>query len=245
MLFELLGAGVASWLAGESFRRGRRLGDQSLGRRRLGITSEEYARQLQEFRTRFQPPPSGGGPAPYVSCVPSYPDRRAIDNLCKILDSMGRAESLAEQEVYKDAFRTAWAGLVEGQKRCMEGWIRDACPRLEATLSQLQAIALPPAGPAPPPVRGLTPTPAVTPYPGGVPEFIYPSVTIPGPQPMPTPTSFVPSGMPKPGAVGPAIQVAAETVRMPTPTGARAPARPTVSVPFVPAAGGAITFPGV
>ena len=32
MLFYLLGAGVAGWLAGESFRRGRRLGDQSLGR---------------------------------------------------------------------------------------------------------------------------------------------------------------------------------------------------------------------
>ena len=30
MLFYLLGAGVAGWLAGESFRRSRRLGDQSL-----------------------------------------------------------------------------------------------------------------------------------------------------------------------------------------------------------------------
>jgi len=140
MLGLLLGAGAFGFGLGAAIRM----------KRRLGISAEDYARQLQEFRTRHQPPPSGQGPAPYVSCVPSYPDRKAIDDLCKILDAMGRAGSLAEQEVYKDAFRTAWGKLLEGQKRCMEGWIRDSCPRLEATLAQLQAIALPPTGPAPP-----------------------------------------------------------------------------------------------
>lgn len=208
-------------------------------KRRLGITAEEYARAQQAFRQKYQPPAAGGGPAPYLSCVPSYPDRQAIDNICKILDAMGRAGSLAEQEVYKDAFRTAWGRLLEGQKRCMDGWIRDSCPRLQPVLSQLQAITLPPSGPAPAPVRGMTPTRAVVPTPGGVPEFIYPSVTIPGPQPVPT--SMIPTGMPKPGAVGPAVSVAQETARGPTPT---MPARRTVSVPFTPAGGG-MTFTGV
>jgi len=210
MLGLLLGAGAFGFGLGAAIRM----------KRRLGISAEDYARQLQEFRTRHQPPPSGQGPAPYVSCVPSYPDRKAIDDLCKILDAMGRAGSLAEQEVYKDAFRTAWGKLLEGQKRCMEGWIRDSCSRLEPTLAQLQAIALPPTGPAPPPVRGMTPTRAVVPVPGGVPEFIYPSVTIPGPV-----------------SVGPAVSVAAETTQMPAPTATR-PIRPTVSVPMAPAGGG-------
>jgi len=220
MLGLLLGAGAFGFGLGAAIRM----------KRRLGISAEDYARQLQEFRTRHQPPPSGQGPAPYVSCVPSYPDRKAIDDLCKILDAMGRAGSLAEQEVYKDAFRTAWGKLLEGQKRCMEGWIRDSCPRLEATLAQLQAIALPPRGPR---RRGMTPTRAVVPVPGGVPEFIYPSVTIPGP----VPTSFVPSGMPKPGPVGPAVSVATEAAKIAPPTATR-PVRPTVSVPMAPAGGG-------
>lgn len=213
-------------------------------KRRLGITAEEYAREQQAFRQKYQPPAAGGGPAPYISCMPSYPDRKAIDDLCKILDAMARAGSLAEQEVYKDAFRTAWGKLLEGQKRCMEGWIRDSCGRLSPTLAQLQAIALPPTGPAPPPVRGMTPTPAVVPYPGGVPEFIYPSVTIPVPEP--APTSFVPTGMPKAGAVGPAVSIAQETAQMPAATPS---ARRTVSIPF-PAgggmtAGGGIPFTGM
>ena len=150
MLFYLLGAGVAGWLAGESLRRGRRVF------RGLGITAEEYARGLQEFRTLHQPPPSGT-PAPYRSCLPSYADREAREALCRVLEAMEGAPG-GEQVIYQGEFAKRWNALTQGQKDCMEGWLKDACPRAVPHLLALrqQLAPLPPPG-EPTPTRPTLP----------------------------------------------------------------------------------------
>lgn len=238
MLGLLLGAGAAGWLAGESIRRGRRI------RRGLGITAEEYAREQQAFREKFEPGPAAR-PGGYVSCVPNASDRQARENLCKIASAMDEATSEREAATYQDAFDKAWGKLTQGQKDCMYGWVKENCPsvyatfdrllhsQLSARIEALQATIKPPL-PPPTPTKAALPrtTPLelpvyqnveLSPYPAGTPTGMRAPGGMPGgaiPMPLaqtPTPTtaSWGPASGSSLGPTGAAMAVTGPQVPLP------------------------------
>lgn len=96
----------------------------------LGITAEEYARELQERRRQLEPP-SAPSPRRHVSCIPSYLDSQARNRICQVLDALDSATpGSREQELYRQEFDNQWNQLLEGQKDCMEEWIKNRCPQL-------------------------------------------------------------------------------------------------------------------
>jgi hypothetical protein len=139
-----------------------------------------------------------------------------------------RFDALEEANAPPELVREAGAEAQDLSAR-----VEDAKRRIERYEGEIEDLSA--AGeeaPAPPPVYQGVPIPPWVPPP--LPREPIATVPFPGP-------AFIPSGMPKPGTVGPAVSVASETARLPTPS---APARRMVSVPFAPSGGG-ISFTGV
>jgi len=123
--------------------------------------------------------------------------------------------------------------------------VEDAEERVERYEGELEDLAAAGEEPmAPPPVYQGVPIPPFVPplpWPKSLPQEREPIVTAPFRGAAAAPMSLAPSGMPRPGTVGPAVSVAAETAKLPTPS---TPTRRTVSVPFAPSGGG-MTFTGM
>lgn len=224
MLLYLLGAGVAGWLAGESVRRGRTLGQRGLP----------------------LPPPQPFTESPDWPQTPTFlgiliyklNQARADLDRYRIWahEADRRFDALEEANAPAEALREAGA-----EAQDLRAAMEDAERRIDEYEGQLKDLAASgEEAPAPPPVyQGVPIPPAVPPplpWPRSLPEERTPIVSAPFPGQR---GMLVQSGMPRPGTVGPAVSIAAETATS-APMG---PVRRTVTVPFPPAGGG-IAFTG-
>lgn len=193
------------------------------------------------------PPPQPFSEAPDWPQIPSflgiliYKLNQAQADLARYRAQAHEAErrfdALEEANAPAEALREAGAEAQDLRAR-----MEDAERRIDEYEGQLEDLAKSgEEAPAPPPVyQGVPIPPALPPpplpWPQSLPEERTPivSATFPGQRGM-----LAPSGMPRPGTVGPAVSVAAETA-MPAAT---APVRRTVGVPLAPAGGG-IAFTG-
>lgn len=192
---------------------------------RLGITAEEYTRELQRRREQLEPPPQPS-PKRYVSCIPSWQDRQVKERLCKVLDALNSAPQPGrERALYEGEFQRQWDQLLEGQKECMEGWIKTNCPNLLTEYGRQQQRMRP----AVPSTYRFAPTPTAVEFTQALPPPPPPPVPEPpGPRvpsfdpaflerlrvPVPTPTPMpVPSVVePVPGAISPMVPSVMEPI---------------------------------
>lgn len=172
------------------FRNNAFLGQVPIVRMRIGITAEEYARELQEFRSKFQPPPAPSPPR-YVSCIPSWEDRQARERICRVLEAANSAQTPQEDALYTGEFKRQWNMLLDGQKKCMPEWIRQHCPQLMPEFRRQIEPPLPPVSERAPVASvsryGATRTPIAACPPGTTKRSVPPYDCVPN-----VPSMYVP-----------------------------------------------------
>lgn len=219
MLLFALGAGAVGWLAGESVRRGRRLGQRGS--------------------------PTPPVPPPLAECLKLIAEadetqKAFFEQADKRRKAIERIEEIDRYLMAKPGITTGpefeeFKRMAQEKRNLVEEaeTLKNIMDALERGWRDLWRQYHEKCGPRSAPTGMLVP--------GIQTRFAYgpADVATQGPHAAETMVvrslraSFVPTGMPKPGTVGPAVSVATEAVRMPTPT---PPSRRTLSVPFAPTA---------